>query len=154
MPRSSRKPPATGPFVLEIQLRRDVAPPPDAYPFSLPIVRALDVARSVAGNVVLGAAIDQAREAITEGSSIAAPLRQSGEFPPMVTQMIEVGEQSGQLEAMLEKVAETYDEEVETTISRFTALLEPLLILLMVAIVLVIILATLVPLLDFTSTLS
>jgi general secretion pathway protein F len=120
----------------------------------IPIVRALDVARSVAGNVVLGAAIDDAREAITEGSSIAAPLRQSGEFPPMVTQMIEVGEQSGQLEAMLEKVAETYDEEVETTISRFTALLEPLLILLMVAIVLVIILATLVPLLDFTSTLS
>jgi len=120
----------------------------------IPIVRALDVARSVAGNVVLGAAIEEAREAITEGASIAAPLRQSGEFPPMVTQMIEVGEQSGQLEAMLEKVAETYDEEVETTISRFTALLEPLLILLMVGIVLVIILATLVPLLDFTSTLS
>jgi general secretion pathway protein F len=120
----------------------------------IPIVRAMDVGRDVAGNVVLGAAIDRARESITEGASIAAPLRQSGEFPPMVTQMIEVGEQSGQLEAMLAKVAETYDEEVETTVSRFTALLEPVLILVMVGIVLFIILATLQPVMKLTTSLS
>ena len=120
----------------------------------IPIVRAMDVGRDVAGNVVLGEAIDKARESITEGASIAAPLRQSGEFPPMVTQMIEVGEQSGQLEAMLDKVAETYDEEVETTVSRLTALLEPVLILVMVGIVLLIIMATLQPVLKLTSSLS
>ena len=119
----------------------------------IPIVRAMDVGRDVAGNVVLGAAIDRARESITEGASIAAPL-QSGEFPPMVTQMIEVGEQSGQLEAMLAKVAETYDEEVETTVSRLTALLEPVLILVMVGIVLFIILATLQPVMKLTTSLS
>jgi len=120
----------------------------------LPITRALDAARDVANNTVLGRAIDRARESITEGQSVAQPLRASGEFPPLVTHMIEVGERSGELEAMLAKVADTYDEQVETTIARLTALLEPLLILLMVGIVIVIILATLVPLLNVTSSLS
>ncbi|MEE9609134.1 MAG: type II secretion system inner membrane protein GspF [Myxococcota bacterium] len=117
----------------------------------LPIVRALDTAKDVADNVVLGRAIDKARASITEGASVAQPLRASGEFPPLVTHMIQVGEQSGQLEAMLSKVADTYDEQVETTVARLTALLEPLLILMMVGIVMVIILATLVPLLQVTS---
>jgi general secretion pathway protein F len=120
----------------------------------LPITRALDASRDVAANTVLGRAIDRARESITEGQSVAQPLRASGEFPPLVTHMIEVGERSGELEAMLAKVADTYDEQVETTITRLTALLEPLLILLMVGIVIVIILATLVPLLNVTSALG
>jgi general secretion pathway protein F len=120
----------------------------------LPIVRALDTAKYVANNVVLGQAIDAARESITEGASVAQPLRASGEFPPLVTHMIEVGEHSGELEAMLAKVADTYEEQVETTVSRLTALLEPLLILIMVGIVVLIILATLVPLLDVTSSLG
>jgi len=120
----------------------------------LPIVRALDTARDVTNNVVLGESIDTARESITEGASIAGPLRASGEFPPMVTHMIEVGERSGQLEAMLSKIADTYEEQVETTVTRLTALLEPFLILLMVGIVLVIILATLVPLLQVTTSLG
>ena len=68
--------------------------------------------------------------------------------------MIEVGERSGELERMLGKVADTYDEQVETTVTRLTALLEPLLILIMVGIVVVIIMATLVPLLDITTSLG
>ena len=120
----------------------------------LPIVRALDVSKHVANNRVLGAAIDRARESITEGASVAQPLRASGEFPPLVTHMIEVGERSGELEGMLSKVADTYEEQVETTVSRLTALLEPMLILLMVGIVVFIILATLVPLLEVTSSLG
>ncbi len=120
----------------------------------IPIVRALEVAKHVANNTVLGDAIDAARSSITEGSSIAQPLRQSGEFPALVTHMVDAGERSGQLEAMLAKVAETYDEQVETTVTRMTALLEPLLVLLMVGVVLVIILATLVPLLQITSSLN
>jgi general secretion pathway protein F len=120
----------------------------------LPIVRALDVSKHVANNRVLGGAIDRARESITEGASVAQPLRASGEFPPLVTHMIEVGERSGELEGMLSKVADTYEEQVETTVSRLTALLEPMLILLMVGIVVFIILATLVPLLQVTSSLG
>jgi general secretion pathway protein F len=120
----------------------------------IPIVRALDISKHVANNVVLGQAIDAARDSVTEGQSLASPLRQSGEFPPVVVHMVEVGERSGELEAMLEKVAQTYEEQVETSVSRLTALLEPMLILLMVGIVIVIIAATLVPLLDVTSSLG
>lgn len=120
----------------------------------IPIVRSLDISKHVANNVVLGRAIDAARESVTEGQSLASPLRASGEFPPVVVHMVEVGERSGELEAMLEKVAQTYEEQVETSVSRLTALLEPLLILLMVGIVIVIIAATLVPLLDVTSSLG
>jgi general secretion pathway protein F len=120
----------------------------------IPIVRALDISKHVANNVVLGRAIDAARESVTEGQSLAQPLRASGEFPPVVVHMVEVGERSGEIEAMLEKVAQTYEEQVETSVSRLTALLEPLLILLMVGIVIVIIAATLVPLLDVTSSLG
>jgi general secretion pathway protein F len=120
----------------------------------LPITRALHTAGEVAGNTVMANAIEAARLSITEGASLAQPLRASGEFPPLVTHMVRVGEQSGQLEAMLSKVADTYEEQVETAVTRLTALLEPFLILIMVGIVLVIILATLVPLLQITSSLG
>ncbi len=118
------------------------------------IVKALDIAKHVANNVILGDAIEQSRDAIIEGKSLAQPLRASGEFPALVIHMVEVGERSGELESMLAKVADTYDEQVETSVTRMTALLEPLLILLMVGIVIVIILATLVPLLQITSSIG
>jgi len=118
------------------------------------IVRALEISEHVANNVILGAAIANARTSVVEGAPLAAPLRASGEFPPLVTTMIDVGEHSGNLEEMLVKVASTYDEQVENTISRLTSLLEPLLILVMVGIVLVIILATLMPLMQITGSLS
>ncbi len=120
----------------------------------LPIVRALEIAKHVANNRILARAIDAASESVTEGAPLARPLRASGEFPPLVTHMIEVGEQSGELEAMLERVAHSYEEQVETSVTRLTALLEPLLILLMVGIVVVIIAATLVPLLQITTSLG
>ena len=120
----------------------------------LPIVRSLDIAKHVANNTVLGGAIDAAAESVTGGASLAQPLRASGQFPPVVVQMVEVGERSGELEAMLEKVAQTYEDQVETSVTRLTALLEPILILIMVGIVVTIILATLVPLLQITSSLG
>ena len=118
------------------------------------IVRALDISQHVANNRIMANAIQMARVSIIEGASLAQPLRASGQFPPLVTTMVEVGEQSGELDTMLAKVASTYDEQVETTISRLTALLEPFLILIMVGIVLVIILATLMPMLEITSSLG
>jgi general secretion pathway protein F len=117
----------------------------------IPIVRALETAGRVAGNAVLREAVDRARESITGGASISAPLRASGHFPPLVTHMVAVGERSGELEAMLVKVADTYDEQVETTVTRFTAVLQPVLILFMVGIVAMIILAVLLPLMNLTS---
>jgi general secretion pathway protein F len=116
----------------------------------IPIVRALDISKFVANNAVIGSAIERAKESLTEGASLAAPLRASGEFPPLVIHMVDVGERSGELEPMLAKVAENYDEQVENTVTRLTALLEPVLILVMVGIVLGIIFAVLVPMLQIT----
>jgi general secretion pathway protein F len=114
----------------------------------VPIVRALDIARATINNSVIGRAVEAASESITEGAPLARPLQESGEFPPLVTVMVDVGERSGELEEMLAKVADTYDEQVETVVARLTALLEPMLILVMVGVVLLIILGTLAPLLQ------
>ena len=99
-------------------------------------------------------AADQARDGILEGAPLAQPLRQSGEFPPLVTTMVEVGERSGDLEGMLIKVADTYEEQVETSISRLTSLLEPILIMVMVGIVGIIIMAVLMPMLQLTESIG
>jgi general secretion pathway protein F len=120
----------------------------------IPIVRALDISRHVANNVIIGDAIERAGESLTEGASLAAPLRRSGEFPPLVVHMVDVGERSGELESMLAKIADNYDEQVENTVTRVTALLEPFLILLMVGVVLGIIFSVLVPMLQITGSIN
>lgn len=117
---------------------------------SVNIVQALNIARHVANNSVFEAAADEARESIMEGAALATPLKASGQFPPLVTTMVEVGERSGDLEGMLIKVADTYEEQVETSVTRLTSLLEPILILVMVGIVGVIIMAVLMPMLQMT----
>jgi len=97
----------------------------------VPILTALDIVKKVVGNVVLTDAIEKAAESIREGQSVAQPLRQSGEFPPLVTHMIAIGERTGDLEPMLEKVAAAYDTAVSRALATFTSLLEPLLIVIM-----------------------
>jgi len=120
----------------------------------IPIVRAMGISRLVANNAVIGAAVERAAESLTEGASLAGPLRASGEFPPLVIHMVDVGERSGELEPMLAKIAESYDEQVESSVTRLTALLEPLLILVMVGIVIVIILSVLLPMLELTGSIQ
>jgi general secretion pathway protein F len=95
------------------------------------LLRAMEIVKNVLGNTVLTKVVEEARESIREGESIAQPLRRSGEFPVIVCHMIAVGERSGQLEQMLENVATDYDLEVDMQISRLTTLLEPLMILAM-----------------------
>lgn len=95
------------------------------------LLRAMEIVKNVLGNTLLMRVIEEARESIREGESIAQPLRRSGQFPPVVCHMIAVGERSGQLETMLENVAAAYDVEVDMKIARLTTMLEPLMILLM-----------------------
>ncbi|HEY2743821.1 MAG TPA: type II secretion system inner membrane protein GspF [Polyangia bacterium] len=97
----------------------------------VPLLRALDIVKAILGNTVLQKVVEEAKGSIQEGESIAAPLKRSGEFPPIVTHMISVGERSGQLEGMLEEVARAYDLEIDLTMGRLTTLLEPVMILLM-----------------------
>ncbi len=95
------------------------------------LLEALDIVSTLLGNVVLEDVVAKARDNIREGQGIAPALKQSGHFPPLVTHMIAVGERSGQLEQMLGDVADAYDRETNTTIARFTAMLEPLMIVVM-----------------------
>jgi type IV pilus assembly protein PilC len=93
----------------------------------VPILTGLDITAKTAGNKVVEEAVLKTRANIAEGKTIAAPLQASGVFPPMVVQMISVGEQSGALDAMLEKIADFYEGEVDQAVANLTALLEPLL---------------------------
>lgn len=94
----------------------------------VPILDALTITAKTAGNQVIENAIVAARVSITAGQTVAAPLRESKVFPAMVVQMISVGEQTGALETMLAKVADYYDEEVDSAVEGLTSLLEPMLI--------------------------
>ena len=94
----------------------------------VPILDGLRITARTAGNKVVEKAVLQCRAAVTEGKTLAEPLRVSGVFPPMVTQMISVGEQTGALDAMLSKIADFYDDEVDTAVSTLTSLLEPIMI--------------------------
>lgn len=94
----------------------------------VPILEALEIVGKTSGNVVVEAAVNSTRASIREGNSMSEPLEKSGVFPLMVTKMIAVGEQTGALEAMLEKIADFYDEQVDAAVTGLTSLIEPLLI--------------------------
>ncbi|HZR83063.1 MAG TPA: type II secretion system inner membrane protein GspF [Candidatus Binatia bacterium] len=117
----------------------------------IPLLPALEVAREVIGNEALANAIADARTAIREGQPLAAPLRQSGLFPPLLVHMIAVGERSGELQAMLDKVADAYEQEIESALGTATAILEPILIVVMGGIVLFVVLAILLPIFEINA---
>jgi len=92
----------------------------------VPIIQSLKVSSESIGNDILAEAVANSADRIKEGQSISAPLRESGVFPPMVTQMIMVGEESGELETMLLNVSEFYDQEVERAVEQLTSVIEPI----------------------------
>ncbi len=91
----------------------------------VPIMDGLDIVARVAGNRVVEAELKRVKQAISEGKTLSEPLRQSKVFPPMVVQMIGVGEQTGALDAMLQKIADFYEQEVDESVETLTGLLEP-----------------------------
>jgi general secretion pathway protein F len=117
----------------------------------VPLLTAMDIVRNVVGNVRLAEVIEQARDAIREGESIAAPLKRSGEFPPLVFHMVAIGERSGALEEMLSNVASAYESQVDTTVSALTSLLEPIMIVCMGGVVAFIVFSVLMPILQINT---
>lgn len=120
----------------------------------VPIITALDIVKHVVGNSVLSAVIEEAKAAVQEGNSLAKPLERSGQFPPMVVHMIAVGEQSGQVEEMLDNVSNAYEMQVDSKLSVMTSLLEPLMILFMGVAVALIVFAILTPMLQMNELLK
>jgi general secretion pathway protein F len=143
--------PLFGPVIRQIALARFARTLSTLLQSGVPLLTALEIVRNVVGNVRLAEVIDQSRDAIREGESIAAPLKRSGEFPPLVHHMIAIGERSGALEEMLANVAGAYEDQVETTISALTSLLEPLMIVVMGVVVGFIVFSVLMPILQINN---
>ncbi|MDG1481715.1 MAG: type II secretion system inner membrane protein GspF [Myxococcota bacterium] len=117
----------------------------------VPILTAVEIVKSVVQNVILAEAIETAGQNISEGESISGPLKDSGEFPPLVTHMIAIGERTGDLEPMLQKVSDSYDQRVENMLRGLTATLEPIMIVGLGGVVMVVALSILVPMLNLSS---
>jgi len=117
----------------------------------VPLLTSMDIVRNIVGNVRLAQVIEEARTSIQEGESIAAPLKRSGEFPPLVYHMVAIGERSGDLEEMLNNVANAYESQVETRLGALTSLLEPIMIVTMGVVVAFIVFSILMPILQINT---
>jgi type IV pilus assembly protein PilC len=117
----------------------------------VPILLALEVTEKTAGNIIIARGIAAARDSIKEGETIARPLEASGVFPAMVTQMIAVGEETGALDTMLNRIADFYDREVKFLVESLTSLIEPILIIFLAVIVGGIVASVMLPMFDMFS---
>jgi type IV pilus assembly protein PilC len=117
----------------------------------VPILDGLTIVSKSSGNRAVEIAILNARSSIREGETISEPLGRSGIFPPMVIQMISVGESTGALDAMLSKIADFYDEEVDVAVSNLTSLLEPLLMIFLGVVIGGVVIAMYLPIFNMAS---
>lgn len=120
----------------------------------VPVLTALNIVRDTSGNEVVARAVQQIHNAVKEGEGIAGPLSITNVFPQMVISMIEVGEETGRLPEMLDRIADTYDEEVDNAVGALTSMLEPLMIVFMGLIVGTIVIAMFMPLIGLIDGLS
>ncbi|HPC73621.1 MAG TPA: type II secretion system inner membrane protein GspF [Syntrophales bacterium] len=114
----------------------------------VPLLTSLEIAKNVVGNSRIADAVQKASDEVREGQSLSLPLARSGLFPPIATEMIGVGEQSGNLEQMLYKIADAYEKEVESNVTTMTSMLEPVMILVMGLIVGFIVVSILLPIFE------
>lgn len=143
--------PLFGPLALKTAMARFTRTLGILLQSSIPLLDALEIARAVLNNTILAEAINGARELIREGSDIATPLRESGYFPPLVSHMISIGERTGQLEDMLIRVADVYDNEVQISVEGLTSLVEPLIIVVLGVLALGIMLSILLPIFEINT---
>ena len=118
--------PVIGPVIRKIAVARFTRTLGTLLSSGVPILDALDIVARTAGNVIIEEAILFARQKISEGRNMAEPLMEANVFPPMVVQMVGVGEQTGALDAMLNKIADFYEDEVDVAVAAMTSLIEPI----------------------------
>ncbi len=149
--RAKLKFPVFGPIMQMVSIARFARTLSTLLSGGVPLLSTLQIVRNVVSNDALEKAIDDVREAVREGEDIAGPLKRSGQFPPMVTHMIAVGEKSGQLETMLSRIASAYEARVETRVGMLTSLLEPLMILFLGVTIGGIVAAVMVPIMQMST---
>ena len=139
------KAPVFGPLFKKVALSRFSRTFSTLVKSGVPILGAMEIVSQTAGNKVISEVVDQARANVKQGETLSEPLSKSPVFPPMVTKMIGIGERSGALDALLEKIADFYDQQVEAEVKGLTSLIEPLMIAIMGLIVGGIVLAVFLP---------
>ena len=120
----------------------------------VPVLQALNIVRDTSGNAVIANAIQRVHDAVKEGDTMAAPMEASGAFPTMVVSMIDVGEETGALPEMLLKIADGYEDEVDTAVEGLTSVIEPILIIFLAVIIGTIVIAMFIPLISIISKMS
>ena len=145
------KAPLFGPLIRMVAVSRFARTLGTLLQNGVPALTALEIVQNVIGNTVLAEAVRKARENVREGESIADPLRRSGLFPPVVVQMVAVGEKSGELEQMLLKVSDSFDRAVDNRISALLSLLQPMIILTMAVVIGFIVIAIMLPIIDMSA---
>ena len=138
--------PLFGPLIQKIVIARFSRTMGTLLASGVPILTALEIVKDATGNEVIANAIGKVHSSVKEGESVARPLEESGVFPSMVVKMVNVGEETGELDSMLIKVADTYEEEIDETVSGLTSLMEPVLIVVLGLIVGFIVIAMFLPL--------
>ncbi len=129
--RVTLKVPVLGDVLLKASIARFTRTLGTLVSSGVPILEGLDITAKAAGNTIVKNAVVKTRASISSGQTIAGPLRESEVFPPMVVQMISVGEETGALDEMLSKVADFYDDEVDSAVDAMTSVIEPIMIVMM-----------------------
>ncbi len=140
--------PIFGPLIEKTVIARSVRTLGTLLQSGVPILQALTIVRDTSGNEVIARAYQTVHDSVKEGENIAPPMDATKAFPPMVVGMVEVGEETGKLPDMLMRVADTYDEEVDTTVAALSSILEPLLIVMLAVVVGTIVVSLFLPMIS------
>jgi type IV pilus assembly protein PilC len=146
--------PGVGPLFLKSSISRFTRTLGTLLASGVPILQALLITRDTSGNVHVSDALSLVHDRVKEGDNVARPLDSTGVFPTMVTSMIEVGEETGALPEMLNRVADTYDEEVDNSVAGLTSIIEPVMIVFMAVMVGTIVIALFLPIIKIIQSLS
>jgi type IV pilus assembly protein PilC len=146
--------PVFGPLFRKVAISRFARTFATLIQAGVPILGALEIVAATSGNRILEAAVLDASSSVRQGETLAVPLAKSGVFPPMVTRMIAIGEKSGALESLLQKISEFYDQEVASTVDALTSLIEPMMIVIMGVVVGGMVLAIFMPIFELAATLG
>ncbi len=143
--------PYVGPIVRMVAVSRFTRTLATLLTGGVPMLNALEIVRNVVNNAVIAEAVDGARNNISEGESIAGPLKKSGQFPPIVIHMVNIGEKTGELENMLAQVADAYDFQVKNKLESVTSLMGPIVTIMMGIVIAIIVFSVMVPIFEMTS---
>jgi type IV pilus assembly protein PilC len=148
------KTPAFGPLFLKSAIGRFTRTLGTLLASGVPILQALHITRDTSGNVIIANALNTVHDRVKEGDTVAKPLGATNVFPSMVSSMIEVGEETGALPDMLNRIADTYDEEVDNAVGALTSIIEPIMIVFMAVVVGTIVIALFLPIISIITKLS